>query len=167
MDAEIAKRPEGITTKMTCCFTGHRDIPSNKVNYIKNELRREIGEAIAAGYEHFISGFADGVDLLSAEIVLELKKEWPSLTLEAAIPFPKRLETLFEREDAAQLLRGCIGIGVWSDQYFPNAYMVRNRKMLSLSTRMIAIYDGREKGGTVQIMRLANTMGVQARIIKI
>lgn len=151
----------------TCCFTGHRDIPVDKVEYIKKELHREIGEAVAEGYEHFISGFADGVDILAAQAVLELQEEFPKLTLEAAIPYRNRLTKLMQRSDTKELLAGCFGIGVWSEEYQPNCFMVRNRKMLSLSSRVIAVYDGREKGGTAQTMRFAHAQEKTVREIRI
>lgn len=55
----------------TCCVTGHRDIPASKINTVKYSLYREIQAAIADGYTRFISGFADGSDLLFAAIVAE------------------------------------------------------------------------------------------------
>ena len=39
------------------------------------------------GVTHFISGMAQGVDLYAAEIVLELKEQYPQITLECAIPY--------------------------------------------------------------------------------
>lgn len=50
----------------TCCVTGHRDIPEARIAYVEQELRREVEEAIAEGYTRFISGFAEGVDLMFA-----------------------------------------------------------------------------------------------------
>ena len=38
------------------------------------------------------SGFAAGVDLIFAGIVADLKREYP-ITLEAAIPYPGRMDT--------------------------------------------------------------------------
>ena len=38
---------------------------------MEQELRREVEEAIAEGYTRFISGFAEGVDLMFAAIVAE------------------------------------------------------------------------------------------------
>ncbi len=76
----------------TCCVTGHRHIPSHAIAYVTAELRREIQRAIDDGYTHFVSGFADGVDLLFASIVVEMKHEYP-ITLEAAIPHRNRLKT--------------------------------------------------------------------------
>ena len=58
----------------TCCVTGYRNIPANKINYVKHELHREIQAAIEDGYTRFISGFADGADLLFAAIIAEEKQ---------------------------------------------------------------------------------------------
>ena len=59
----------------TCCVTGHRDIPEEKVDRIHSLLRREILAAIQDGYTHFISGFAFGADLLFADIVVGTKRD--------------------------------------------------------------------------------------------
>jgi Uncharacterized protein conserved in bacteria len=140
----------------TVCFTGHRDIPADKVEYVKSELRREIEAAVADGYEHFISGFAEGVDLMAAAAVVELREKYPQIRLEAAIPYRKRVMALTENAETAALLRQCHIIGVHSEEYFRDCFMRRNRIMLFLSTRVIAVYDGRDKGGTVQTLRFAH-----------
>ena len=71
----------------TCCVTGHRDIPADQVDYVKQELRREVEKAIADGFTRFISGFAEGADQYFAEIVAEKRKDNPSIRLEAALPY--------------------------------------------------------------------------------
>ena len=65
----------------TCCVTGHRDIPEARIAYVEQELRREVEEAIAEGYTRFISGFAEGVDLMFAAIVAEQMEHRPELFL--------------------------------------------------------------------------------------
>lgn len=75
----------------TCCVTGHRDIPAAQIGYVEQELRREVKAAIADGYTCFISGFADGVDLIFAAIVAEQKEFFQELFLEAAIPYAGRI----------------------------------------------------------------------------
>ena len=55
----------------TCCVTGHRDISEKQGDYVKQALRHEILSAIEDGYTRFISGFAEGVDLMFASIVAE------------------------------------------------------------------------------------------------
>ena len=45
----------------TCCVTGHRNIPADKIQYVQMQLRQELLQAIQSGYTHFISGFAAGM----------------------------------------------------------------------------------------------------------
>ena len=63
-----------VVTK-TCCITGHRDIPAEKKKFVEEELRKEVAAAIEDGYTRFISGFAEGADLMFAAVVAEAKKE--------------------------------------------------------------------------------------------
>ena len=50
----------------TCCVTGHRELPVDKMETVRQELHREILLAIEDGYTAFLSGFAEGVDLIFA-----------------------------------------------------------------------------------------------------
>ena len=67
-----------------CCVTGHRDIPTDRAVYVEQALRREVLAAIEDGYTRFISGFAEGTDLMFAAIVAEQKEYIPNLYLEQA-----------------------------------------------------------------------------------
>ena len=71
----------------TCCVTGHRDIPEEQIDNVKQSLEREVDRAIRDGFTSFLSGFAEGTDLLFAEIVAERIAENPALQLRAAIPY--------------------------------------------------------------------------------
>lgn len=113
-----------------CGVTGHRAIPAEYMEQVKQGLRREIEKAIADGYTYFISGFADGVDQLFAGIVLEKAKENPALRLEAAIPY-------------------------------------RNRYVVEHSDRVIAVYDGRDKGGTVSTIRMVHAQRKEMREVPV
>ena len=81
----------------TCAFTGHRPkglgYPESdeRCTALKEELRSLIIRMIEEeGVTHFISGMAQGVDMYAAEIVLELKKQYPQITLECAIPYERQ-----------------------------------------------------------------------------
>lgn len=148
-----------------CCVTGHRDIPADKVDYVKARLKEEINQAIADGFTTFISGMAEGVDLLFAELVIEQKAQHPELFLEAAIPYNNRLKTkdpMFHK-----CFEGCDGVHVQQEEYSGDCFMNRNRHMVALSSRVIVVYDGREKGGTLFTMRYAHTMEREVREIRI
>ena len=146
----------------TCCVTGHRDIPADKADLIRSQLTSAVQAAIACGYTHFISGFAAGVDLMFAEIIAELKASH-AITLEAAIPYPGRMKTpdmTFQR-----LIRFCDIVKVHSAGYLKKCYMVRNRYMVDHSSLVIAVYDGREMGGTAATVRYAMRKDLQICII--
>ena len=75
----------------TCAFTGHRP---KGLGYSESDERcihllivRMIEEE---GVTHFISGMAQGVDLYAAEIVLELKEQYPRLHWNVRFPMSVR-----------------------------------------------------------------------------
>ena len=81
----------------TCAFTGHRPKglgypeSAGRCAALKEKLRSLIIRMMEEeGVTHFISGMAQGVDMYAAEIVLELKKQHPQITLECAIPYEGR-----------------------------------------------------------------------------
>lgn len=149
----------------TCCVTGHRDIPASRLAYVEQQLRREVLLAIEDGYTYFISGFADGVDLMFAAIVIDERKCHPELSLEAAIPYAGRLKT--RNKKFHELLRACDGIRVECQTYVPSCFMQRNRYMAGQAQRVIAVYDGRDHGGTLFTMRSAHILGKEVRLIEI
>lgn len=151
----------------TCCVTGHRNLPQNEINKIKATLRRETDLAVADGYTRFMSGFADGVDQYFSEIVLERKKARPELELVAVIAYQKRLDSLKGKGKTNELLAACADVIVMQEEYHPSVYSHRNRYMVERSDRVIAVYDGREKGGTVRAIRFAHQMRKELREIPV
>lgn len=149
----------------TCCVTGHRDIPETRIAYVEQELRREVLSAIEDGYTRFISGFAEGADLIFAAIVAEQKEQHPDLYLEAALPYAGRIKT--KNQEFQRLLRVCNAIKVVCQEYVPSCFMQRNRYMVWEAQRVIAVYDGRDRGGTLFTMRHAHTLGKEVRIIQV
>ena len=149
----------------SCCVTGHRDIPADKLPYMEEELRKAVQSAIEDGFTRFISGFAEGTDLLFAAIVAEEKEKNPGIHLEAAIPYATRVKSkspLFQK-----MLTSCDFINVLCDKYSPSVFFARNRYMVLESDRVIAVYDGREKGGTVFCIRYAHTQEKELKVIMI
>ncbi len=148
----------------TCCVTGHRDIPSEKVARITTEIQHTILQAIERGYTHFISGFATGVDLIFADIVAELKAQY-SISLEAAIPYQGRMKT--PDKDFRRLIKCCDIVKIHSDGYSKACYMKRNRYMVERSTLVIAVWDGRQTGGTAATVRYGGRLGKDIYVVEI
>ena len=81
-----------------------------------------------------------------AALVAQLKQKNRSLTLEAAIPYENRLKS---KDQALQdLLAVCDTVTVVCLRYHPGCFFTRNRYMVDNSSRVLAVYDGRETGGT-------------------
>ncbi|MEI3130217.1 MAG: hypothetical protein V8S89_05160 [Oscillospiraceae bacterium] len=76
-----------MQTGKTCCVTGHRGLAPYRLRQAEDALRTEIVRALATALRILSSGFAEGADLLFAQLVVEYRHQYP-LTLEAAIPYP-------------------------------------------------------------------------------
>ncbi len=142
----------------TCCCTGHRPkgfpfkygIDKRKHKAYLKMLEQKIKLAITEyGITNFISGMAIGVDLDFAETVLKLRDKY-SVTLECAIPCPNqtlkwndkdklRYESILECADEVNLI---------SEKYTPECMLKRNRYMVDKSELVIAVFNGKEQGGT-------------------
>lgn len=141
----------------TCCFTGHRpkslpfgyDEGAEDCKRLKALLTESIKKQITEnGVTHFISGMAMGVDIYAAEAVLELKKKYPHITLECAIPcetqanrwsegWRNRYFDIIYRSDDAQTLQ---------THYTSDCMMKRNKYMVDNSDVVIAVWNGKKSG---------------------
>ncbi len=149
---------------LTCCVTGHRDIPQEKLAFVETALRNEIQNALDDGYKHFISGYAKGVDLIFTRIISEFKNEY-LITLEAAIPYRNRLKT--PDTEFQKLIKCCDILKIHTEKYTNGCFMVRNRYMVDNSERIIAVYDGRSYGGTAATMNYARQLNRELIEIKL
>lgn len=149
----------------TCCVTGHREIPADKLAYAEAELRKAVIAAASDGYTRFINGGAAGADLLFAAIVAELKEQGYPLFLETALPYSGRKQ---KRDQSFQkMLNVCDEVKAFSERYNPGCYFVRNRYMVDESSLVVAVYDGRNSGGTAFTMQYAHSQGKTIQIVKI
>ncbi|MEG0863223.1 MAG: SLOG family protein [Clostridia bacterium] len=146
----------------TCMITGHRKISLTQIPHIHQELERIIISAVESGYTHFISGFAEGADLLFADIVVELKARYP-ITLEAALPYRNRINT--KDCNFQKLITQCDEIGIHSEMNTFNCYKKRNQYMVRNADLIIAVYDGRKSGGTYSTLQYAKILAKPIKII--
>ena len=74
------------------------------------------------------------------------------------IPYRKRLDSLNKKTRTRELLEACADVVVIQEKYLPSVYSHRNRYMVEHSDRVIAVYDGRETGGTAKTIRFTHRM---------
>ena len=63
----------------TCCFTGHRDIPSGAYQLIFKKTEEMVESLIQKGYLYFGAGGALGFDTIASFTVLKLKERYPNV----------------------------------------------------------------------------------------
>jgi len=70
----------------TCCFTGHRRLPTAKTEHIIKRLDNEIDNLIAQGVTDFISGGALGFDQVAASMIITKRQMGIKVRLIFALP---------------------------------------------------------------------------------
>ena len=71
---------------VSCCFTGHRKLPSDKLDQIRRRVSAEIERAYQGGYRRFLCGGALGFDTLCALEVIEKRKVYADMRLILVLP---------------------------------------------------------------------------------
>jgi len=147
-----------------CTFTGHRP---KKLPWGYNEddprcvaLKKhiyDVCEAVAsASVRYFICGMAEGCDLYFAEAVLALKKSYPDIRLEAAVPYTGQSDGWSEaqRQRYAAILSQCDEQTVLRQNYSRECMMERNRYMVDKAQILIVCCDG-TAGGSLNTLHYA------------
>ena len=157
---------------MLCCVTGHRpagfpfsrSAESLPFHLYQEVLQNTIQKLIFDGYEHFITGMAEGADIDFADAVISIKRQntCPFVKLEAALPCPsstpkKPSEYHCRRNEI--LKDDCTQVTLLSPHYFRGCMQKRNRYMVDKSDIVLAIWSGKESGGTWDTIRYARKKG--------
>ena len=140
----------------SCALTGHRELPTR---FDRRILFDELETLIKEGCTSFFCGMAKGFDLLSLQLLVELKETYP-LYLEACVPF-RGQERSFSKEDRLlyhELLKKCDRVTVLFEGYKDGCFLIRDRYMVDCSDFVFA-YCTRSSGGTAYTVRYANSTG--------
>ena len=141
----------------TCCFTGHRNLTEEQTIKVAQDLPWCIDMLIQDGYTHFISGMANGSDILAAQMTGSFRRRNEAIILEAAVPYRRRLFS--KKEDFQYALKLCNKVTVIQEQYDPGCFQKRNKYMVDKSDIVVAIWDGRTSGGTYNTIIYAKSLG--------
>ncbi|MBR6040135.1 MAG: DUF1273 family protein [Clostridia bacterium] len=149
---------------MTCCFTGHRDLPARDSEaYAKllASLEAAINDAIRLGCCRFIVGGAKGFDLLAGEWILAQKKVDPSVTLSVFVPHRGQANAYSPADMLRyqRLLNDADEVLYLSETYHPGCMRERNARMVNDSSVCIA-YVRRSCSGSAQTLKMAEAKGL-------
>ena len=146
-----------MLTGKTVCFTGHRpqnlpfgdDERREEGAALKQQLRETIERLVSdENAIHFISGMALGIDLICAELVLELKKKYPAVTLECALPCKGQTKGWNKSDKArySRILEGCDKMILLQPEYTGDCMMKRNKYMVDNADIVLAVWNGKPSG---------------------
>lgn len=133
------------------CFTGYRPhklpfkIHGDDNCYLSfcRNAEKLIKAYIKLGYNYFISAMAQGADILLADIVLKLKKEYLDVLLECALPFYGHSQnwTAFWKDMHDKILNLCDKITIVRKTKSAYSFLLRNKCMVDCCDIVIAVYD--------------------------
>ena len=156
----LAENGTPVTKEKTVAFSGHRTNRIAKFTADREKLFREVAfdtfvaiesYCIKKGYHTFLSGMCEGFDLIAAEEVLNLKKEYPHIHLKCVLPFKgqadkRRYDTILAQADEVVTLQ---------DGYTEGCFLRRNDYLLENSAFLMVYYDSVAVGGTFYILKRA------------
>lgn len=150
----------------TCCFTGHRRLPKEKIEQIIIRLNQEVDNLISQGVTNFISGGALGFDQIVASLIVAKKEMGYKVKLIFALPC-RNQDELWNAEQK-KLYHGLIGeadeIIYVSEEYSAGCMKRRNRHMVDNSAYCICARL-HPLSGTEQTVKYARQRGL--RIINV
>ena len=134
----------------TCCFTGHRNIPTEKYPEIQRALMFQVIELIHDGIRCFYAGGALGFDMMAALTVLNLKKHFPPIRFILVLPCKNQTRGWCEENKKIynHILIEADEVIYTSEKYYSGCMHRRNRDMVELSGVCVCYMNDPESGTT-------------------
>ena len=158
-----------------CAFTGHRpksfpwgyEESARDCLLLKEVLEAQITALADQGVTDFLSGMAQGVDLWSSQIVLDLQKKNPALKLHCVLPCKGQESkwTASAQERYRSILAQANEVVYVGQEYNRDCMLKRNRYLVDHSSILLAVYNGTWRSGTGATVRYAQKLKREIIII--
>lgn len=106
----------------------------------------------------YVVGGARGADTWVGQVAVEL-----GFPIRIYLPFPEAAFTkcwgLEDRVALAKLMEKAEIVKAFYDEYNPDGYLMRDQAMVDTGQELLAIWDGRGRGGTWNTVRYARVCG--------
>ena len=145
-----------------CCFTGHREIPADDVDGIREHLKREIEQLYTEnGVAVFYAGGATGFDALASEAVIERRVVHPDICLVIVMPHREQARRWSAEEKAQHehIKSSADKVICLAEHYYRGCMQRRNRNMVDHSSVCIC-YLTQDTGGTAYTVKYARKQGL-------
>ena len=158
-------------------FTGHRleklpykDESDPNCATLKRKLFCAAQKHLQPDQTIYLSGMANGVDLWAAEQVILLKNAFPmhDIQLWAVVPYRKQAASWNKalRDRYQDILGEADKVILISEEYTLACMHVHNRRLVDEADHLIAVYDGKQQGGTRETIVYARRKGLDITIIE-
>ncbi len=137
----------------TCCFTGHRKIPSESLPAISRKLKETLIFYIENGYRYFGAGGALGFDTLAAQTVLLLKQRYPWIKLILVLPCKDQAKrrSVQEIEEYERIKSSADKVVYTSEHYYSGCMHKRNRHLVDNSSLCVCYLTERTGGAAYTV----------------
>ena len=134
---------------------------------MKEVLEAQITALAEQGVTDFLSGMAQGVDLWSSQIVLDLQKKNPALKLHCVLPCKGQESkwTASAQERYRSILAQANEVIYVGQEYNRDCMLKRNRYLVDHSSILLAVYNGTWRSGTGATVRYAQKLKREIIII--
>ena len=144
----------------TVCFTGHRNLDSYSPSSVSKSLNKALRILISHGVERFMAGGALGFDTLAALCVLELKEEFPHISLGLILPCKNQTKLWSDSNKTIynEILKEADCVEYIAETYTANCMHDRNRRLVDKSDMCVAFFE-HSGGGTAYTVAYALKQG--------
>ena len=142
--------------------------PSELTEWVcKEDLRTIFEGAIKYGLKNFLTGMAEGFDMIGTEILLDLQKKYKDIKIIAVIPCKGQEKKWIPSQQTRyhNIIKQCDDTIILSDTYTKTCMNDRNKYMVEHSFVVIACFNG-IPSGTGNTIRFAKENGCKIKIIK-
>ena len=151
----------GTDRHISCCFTGHRNIPEQDMRQLESLLDDAVRARISQGYTVFCAGGAQGFDAMAAKAVIKYKKQNEKIRLHLYLPcqdqdkfWSRRAKSEYEK-----IKQAADSVFYISQVYDRYCMMRRNHAMVDDSSCCIG-YCTRSDGGSARTLSYALDKGL-------
>lgn len=150
-----------IIKSKSASFTGHRIVsePYDLVSHITTETIIDLHKN---GYNTFLTGMAEGFDIIAGISVIEAKINNPEIRLVAVIPFQGQTERFSEENKRLYnvILKNADHVVTLFDHYFKDIFLRRNDFLIDNASHIVCYYSG-QRGGTMYTVNRAKNAGLE------
>lgn len=150
-----------IQKQKVVCFTGHRNI--KETAELKETLVKQLVKLIDEGASDFYAGGAVGFDMFCENTVIELRERFPHIQLHLILPCPAEEQTAKwserDKSEFRRLLSAADTVEICSKHYFDGCMKLRNQRLVDLADVSVCYYNGKQRSGTGQTVRMAERQG--------